>query len=98
MRQYLECGTTSQKEKQGWSITDLGRNIEQAFRSGDAVVRWAVHDCTTGELIVCFYHTPVTKQLCEQGEKFGNYMHSMRRLRPASDDWWGLSERGFRNG
>jgi hypothetical protein len=89
MQSYLEVWDhIAKKKKQGWRITDLGRNIENAFRTGDSVVRWAVHDRPTGELIVCLYHTPVTKKLRKRGEKLGNYMHSMKRYRPIDDTWW----------
>lgn len=91
MEEYLQVWEhIAEKEKTGWSIVNLGRNIEEAFRTGDSVVRWAVHDRQSKRLIVCLYHTPVTKQLQERGKKLGNYMHSAKQLRPVEDPWWSM--------
>jgi hypothetical protein len=89
MQEYLHAWDyIGKKQKSGWRITELGRNIERAFRSGNTFVRWAVHNNQKDCLLVCFYHTPVTKKLRGQGEKLGNYLHSMKRYRADDDDWW----------
>lgn len=89
MQEYLEVWDhIAKKKKQGWRIAELGQNIEKSFRVGDAVIRWAVHDGHSSELIACLYYTPVTKGLRKRGEKIGNYMHSMKRYRATDDNWW----------
>jgi hypothetical protein len=89
MQEYLDAWDyIAKKRKSGWRIADLGRNIERAFRAGNTFVRLAVHDNQRDGLLVCFYHTPVTKKLRRQGEKLGNYLHSMKRYRADGDDWW----------
>lgn len=94
MEEYLEVWEhIAEGKKKGWRIADLGKNIEREFRSGDNVVRWAVKDRETGALIICLYHTPVTRELRKLGEKLGNYMHSMKKLRPSEDPWWHMFRR-----
>jgi hypothetical protein len=94
MQEYLEVWEhIAESKKKGWRIADLGKNIEREFRIGDKVVRWAVRDKATGALIVCFYHTPVTRELRTLGEKLGNYLHSMKKLRSEDDPWWAVVRR-----
>ncbi len=82
MEEYLEVWDhISKKKKKGWRIANLGRNLEEAFKTGDKIIRWAVHNKDNGELIVCFYYTPVTSELKKAGEKLGNYLHYMKNYR-----------------
>jgi len=91
MEEYLEVWDhIAESKKRGWRIADLGKNIEREFRTGDSVVRWAVLDRTTRALIICLYHTPVTRELRKRGEKLGNYMHSMKQFHPVDDAWWNV--------
>jgi hypothetical protein len=80
-------GSYIQKKKSGWHIPTLGHNIEDAFRTGNRYVRVAVHDMESHNLIACFYHTPVTRQLRKQGEKLGDFVHA-QRYRSPEDQWW----------
>lgn len=89
MSEYLEVWEhISKKKKKGWRIAEMGRNVEQAFKTGNKIVRWAVHDKETNDLIVCLYYTPVTSALKKSGKKLGNYMHSMKRYKASSDQFW----------
>jgi hypothetical protein len=89
MQEYLHAWDhVSKKKKTGWRIAELGRNIEQAFHSGNTFVRWAVRDEQTNNLIVCLYHTPVTKKLRAQGVRLGNFLHCMKRHQTPDDNWW----------
>ncbi|MES9906529.1 MAG: hypothetical protein ABW168_28090 [Sedimenticola sp.] len=89
MSEYLEVWEhISKKKKKGWRIAEMGRNVEEAFKTGNKIVRWAVHDKSTNELIVCLYYTPVTSALKKSGEKLGNYLHSMKRHKVPSDHFW----------
>ncbi|WP_420426816.1 hypothetical protein [Algiphilus sp.] len=89
MGEYLEVWDhISKKKKKGWRIAETHRNLEEAFRSGNKVVRWAVHDRAKDKLHVSLYHTPVTTRLRKDGEKLGNYLHSMKKLREPNDQWW----------
>ncbi|NOZ11253.1 MAG: hypothetical protein GXP09_09480 [Gammaproteobacteria bacterium] len=89
MNEYLEVWEhISKKKKKGWRIAEMGRNVEKAFKTGNKIVRWAVHDKSTNELIVCLYYTPVTSALKKSGEKLGNYLHSMKRYKVHTDQFW----------
>lgn len=89
MRQYREVWDhISKRKKKGWRIAELGRNVEEHFKTGNKVVRWAVMDKETGGLVVCVYYTPVTSKLRNAGEKLGNYLHSMKRFRDEGDPFW----------
>lgn len=89
LQEYLEVWDhISKRKKSGWRIVDLGRNVEAAFRLGNKIVRWAVHDRGSRKLVVCLYHTPVTQSLRSRGEKLGNYLHSLKRYRGPEDAWW----------
>lgn len=89
MQEYLDAWDhVTKKMKQGWRISELGRSIERSFRSGNTIIRWAIHDDLGDRPIVVFYHTPVTKYLRTRGEKLGNYLHSMKQFRSLDDHWW----------
>lgn len=89
MKEYLDVWDhISKKKKKGWRIAELGSNLEQAFRLGSRVVRWAVSDRGTNELIVCLYHTPVLQTLQGRAQRFGDYLHSQKKFRPDNDLWW----------
>lgn len=89
MSEYLEVwGHISKKKKKGWRIAEMHRNVEEAFRIGNKIIRWAVHNRADDSLIICLYHTPVTTKLKNDGERLGNYLHSMKKLRAPNDAWW----------
>ncbi len=89
MSEYLEAWEhISKKKKKGWRIAEMGRNVEESFKTGNKIVRWAVHDKKTDELIICLYYTPVTVALKKSSEKIGNYLHSMKRYKSSSDQFW----------
>ena len=90
MKEYLaEWEHISKKNKNGWAISKLHRDLEKEFKLGDKVVRWAVHDKSSDVLTAVFYHTPVTNKLKCEGEKLGNFLHSAKIFRGSQDDWWG---------
>ncbi len=89
MTEYLDVQThLSKKKKKSWQLAKLGRHVEAAFKIGDKIVRWAVHDKKSGELIACFYYTPVTSRLRKSAEKLGHYLHSMKQFKPFGDPYW----------
>ncbi len=88
MVEYLrEWQHISKKKKRGWRIADLGKSVE-AFRVGNKIVRWAVQDGVSGDVLVIFYYTPVTPTLQKHGERLGNYLRAMKRFRGQKDPWW----------
>lgn len=89
MKEYLDVWThISNKKKRGWKIADMHRNLEQAFRTGDKIVRWSVLDSESGELSICLYHTPVSADLRKDAQLIGNHLHSMKKFRGPGDEWW----------
>jgi len=89
MSEYLRAWERiSEKKKKGWRIADLGKSVEEAFRVGNRIVRWAVQDGASGTLLAVFYYTPVTPTLQKHGERLGNYLHSMKRFRGQKNPWW----------
>jgi hypothetical protein len=89
MEEYLEAWKEiTNKKKHGWQIQALAKDIESAFRTGDQVVRLAVHRELKGDCLICFYYTPVREPLRKAGEKFGNYMHSKKQFHAQGHDWW----------
>jgi len=89
LSQYLEVWEhISEKKKKGWRIADLGRNVEDAFKVGNKIVRWAVYDVHSDQLIICLYYTPVTDKLKKAGEKLGNHLHSMKKYRSSTEQFW----------
>lgn len=89
MREYLEVWDhISKKKKKGWRIADMGRSLEQAFKTGDKVVRWAVHEKASDDLILCFYYTPVSSALKKAGKELGSLLHSMKVYRELKDPFW----------
>jgi hypothetical protein len=98
MEEYLDAWDhIGKKQKAGWQVTQLGRNVEQAFRIGNNIVRWAVYSDAPPELVIVFYHTPVSKSLQKCGERLGNYMHSMKKFRAPDDAWWESFQADLRN-
>ena len=72
----------------GWKMADLHGQIEAKFiRLGLKYARWAGHDEVTGELLVCFYYTPVTPQLRKLGQQLGDFLPVMKEYREAGDPW-----------
>jgi len=89
MTQYLQAWQhTSKSKKAGWRIAELARGVEQAFRLGNKIVRFAVHHIDSRALLAVFYYTPVTPTLQRHGERLGNYLHSMKSFRKGDDPWW----------
>lgn len=89
LQEYMENWShIPEKRKKGWQFVKLGRSLESAFRTGDKVVRWEVWELGTRRTIACFYHTPVSRRLRDQGGRLGGYLHVMKHWRPADDPWW----------
>lgn len=89
MKEYLDVWThISNKKKKGWKIADIHRNLEQAFRTGDKIIRWSVLNPKSCELGICLYHTPVSADLRKDAQVIGNHLHSMKKFRAPSDEWW----------
>jgi len=89
MQEYLNAWShISKKKKKGWQIAALGRNIENAFKTGNRIVRWAVLSQETEKLIVSYYYTPVSENIKKAAEELGNYMHSMKIYKNTSDPFW----------
>ena len=89
MREYLRAWEhISKRKKSGWRIAELGKNVEETFRVGNKIVRWAIQDGDSGNMLVLFYYTPVTPTLQKHGERLGNYLHAMNRFRGQKDPWW----------
>ena len=92
MHQYLEVWDhISKKKKEGWKIADLGRGVQQAFRSGNEIARLEVHDEKSQILMAILYYTPVSPCLQKHGERLGSYLHSMKEFRKPDDLWWNYS-------
>lgn len=89
MIEYLEVQAhISKKKKKGWRVAELARNVEAAFRTGEKIVRWAVHDKDSDAIITCFYYTPVTSRLQKAAEMLGNYLHSIKKFKARDDPYW----------
>lgn len=89
MSEYLEVWDhISKKKKKGWRIIQLARNVEEAFKIGNRVVRWSIRDKDTGNGIICLYYTPVTTKLKNAGQKLGRHLHAMKAFRAAGDPLW----------
>ncbi len=89
MGEYLRAWEhISKKKKKGWRIADLGRSVEKVFRVGNRIVRWAVLDGGSGNVLAIFYYTPVTPTLQKHGERLGVYLHAMKRFRGKQGAWW----------
>jgi hypothetical protein len=89
MREYLIARQEANKKaSKGWRMAELHGQIEAKFRLGLKYARWAVHDEVTGELVVCFYYTPVTPQLRKLGQQLGDFLHVLKEYREPSDPWW----------
>lgn len=89
MEEYLEVWDhISKKKKKGWRIADIGKNVEAAFKSGDKIIRWAVYHEESGKLMLSLYYTPVTSKLKKDGQKLGNYLHSMKKCKKSTDPYW----------
>jgi hypothetical protein len=89
MREYLLVRQEANKKvSKGWKMADLHGQIEAKFRLGLKYARWAVHDEKTGDLLVCFYYTPVSPQLRKLGQQLGDFLHVMKNYREPDDLWW----------
>lgn len=89
MQEYLQVWEhVSRRKREGWKISELGKSIEIGLKTGDQIIRWAVHDRSSDDLLVCLYHTPVSKRLRKLGEALGNYLHSLKIYRGQDDAWW----------
>jgi hypothetical protein len=92
MQQYLRAwNEIFEKKKQKvkeWQIDKLARDIEAAFKTGNRLIRIGARDKDSKELMVCFYHTPVTSSLRTKGKKLGDVLHAMKEHRTSDDTWW----------
>jgi hypothetical protein len=91
MHEYLRARDEERKKKKsGWRMAELHGQIEAKFRLGMKCARWALHDKETGDLLACFYYTPVTPRLKHLGQQLGNFLHVMKDSRATDDPWWDI--------
>lgn len=89
MSEYLEnWKEISEKKKKGWSVAQLGKNIEKTFQAGNKVINLQMRDKDTSEILISFYYTPVTKELQKSLEKLGNYLHAAKKYKKTDDPFW----------
>lgn len=89
MAEYLDAHKhISEKKKQGWSIAQLSKNIESAFKLGDKGVEITVFDLSTEKTLAILYYTPISSRLKNLGERLGNFMHVAGHNCYLGDIWW----------
>jgi hypothetical protein len=72
------------QKKVGWEIPRLARNLEQAFKTGQHVVRLSI---LTRPALSSIYFTPVTRQLQSAAGQLGELLHPVI-YRSAEHPWW----------
>ncbi|MDP6816535.1 MAG: hypothetical protein QF449_00665 [Alphaproteobacteria bacterium] len=98
MREYLEVQKhVSRKKKKGWHVAKLEKSLEQAFKSGEKIIRWAVYDTDPDILTICFYYIPVSKSLRKTAEKLGDNLHSKKKFIPRDDPYWAQLRKNLEN-
>ena len=89
MSTYLEGQKfVSKKLKKGWQIAKLAKGLEKAFQNNEKIVRMRFFKPEGTSPIYTLFYTPITPKLKKQGEKLGNYLHSMKKFKKSSDPSW----------
>lgn len=89
MSEYLEVQKhISNKKKRGWQISQLAKNIEDAFRIGEKVAVIKIFDSKTKELIIDAKYTPVRKKAHKVAQQLGNYLHQAKEFYPEDAQYW----------
>jgi len=83
----------SEKKKKGWQIAKLSKNLKKAFRGGDRVTEIEITDPQSGESLAKFFYTPVSPKLEKMGQKLGDLLHAMKKVRNDDDPWWEKTRR-----
>jgi hypothetical protein len=75
------------KKRRDWHSGNLHMTATKAFQTGDAVQRACVYDSNDAH-IVTLYYVPVTTRLKTISEMLGAHLHSAKKYRCESDDYW----------
>jgi len=89
MQEYLEAQDfVSKKLKKDWQIAKLGKGLEEAFKNNEKIVRIKLFKPEEKTPFSTLFYTPITPKLRKQGEKLGNYLHKMKKIKKSSDVYW----------
>jgi len=89
MQEYLEAQkSVSKKLKKGWQITKLRKGLEEAFNNHEKIIQIKFFKPEEKPPFLTLFYTPITPKLQKQGEKLGNYLHSMKKIKKSSDVYW----------
>jgi hypothetical protein len=89
LKEYFDAyAETAKRKREGWRIAKLAKQVEEAFKARNKVIRLVIFDAETKELIREIAYTPVTKRLQKLGEKLGDYLHSQEERRLSSEPFW----------
>lgn len=87
-REHVEFSERiSKKKKKGWKIAALGQNIEDAFQTGDKIVRCRVK-YDDNKRVGRFYYTPVDKRLQKIAKQLGDYLHARQDITRLDIGYW----------
>lgn len=90
MQEYLEAQKhISKKQRQGWQIAKLAKNIENTFKLGEKNAVLQILDTETNKVTFEARYTPVKQSLRKRGEKLGNILHSAKKYYPIDAPFWG---------
>jgi hypothetical protein len=87
--QYIDAMKryTKMKRTRSWEIGKSQRELEKIFRDGKMIVKLRIASADSD-----FYHesyyTPVSKQLANDAERLGEYLHARRHYVVDNDPWW----------
>lgn len=88
LKEYLDAQKhISKKTKSHWEIPKPSKGVKKAFGINKPV-EIEIRDKVSGELYGKFLYTPVSKELIKLEGKLGNYLHNMKKFKPANDEWW----------
>lgn len=79
---------TSAKKKGDWRIPKLARDLEEAFRTGDKVIRLTLTPEGTGGEGLLLQYIPVHSIIQQMAGQLGNVLHAMKPEGKYDDVWW----------
>lgn len=87
MQEYLEPHEhISKKDKRSWNLTNLNKSCMKYFSDNQQIQKLEI--VGGEEAMGTFYYIPVSLELLRNGQKLGNYMHSMKKFEKPKSQWW----------
>lgn len=87
LKEYLEAQTQiDRKLREGWRIAGMVKSLRRAFDIGDKFLLVRFLDTETGEELLSYIYTPITRKTQKLGAQLGEFLHAPQGKRDTQ--WW----------